>query len=160
MGEGERALQVRQRSARLPLSRLRQAAQRLAIPVEVLDELDNVDAVITLKSYYHSRPKLLVEAEENGIPLYVLRSNTVAQMQNCLAGILELSDDGEEGTLSQALRETQEAVHKVIGGAHMVELSPQNAQIRRQQHELVHSFDLISHSRGKEPRRRVRIYRE
>jgi stage III sporulation protein SpoIIIAA len=144
----------------LTRTRLRQAAQRLAIPVEVLDELDNVDAVITLKSYYHSRPKLLVEAEENGIPVYVLRSNTVAQMQNCLAGILELSDDGEEDTLSQALRETQEAVRKVIGGAHMVELSPQNSQIRRQQHELVHSFDLISHSRGKEPRRRVRIYRE
>ena len=144
----------------LTRTRLRQAAQRIALPVEVLEELDNVDAVITLKNYYHSRPKLLVEAEENGIPVYVLRSNTVAQMQNCLAGILELSEGEEDDTLSQALRETQEAIHKVIGGAHMIELSPQSAQIRRQQHELVHSFDLISHSRGKEPRRRVRIYRE
>ena len=144
----------------LTRTRLRQAAQRLAIPVEVVEELDNVDAVITLKSYYHSRPRMLVEAEESGIPVYVLRSNTVTQMQNCLAGILELSDNGVEDTLSQALRETQEAVRRVIAGAHMVELSPQNAQIRRQQHELVHSFDLISHSRGKEPRRRVRIYRE
>jgi hypothetical protein len=139
-------------------NRLDQAARKLGIRVDLLEELEDADAVITLTNYYRNRPRLLVEAEETGIPIYVLRSNTVTQMQNCLAGIADLTED--QDTLAQAMRETQEAIRKVMGGAHMIELSPQNAYIRRQQHQLIHSYDLISHSRGKEPRRRVRIYRQ
>ncbi len=142
----------------LARNRLHQAAQRLDVPIQVLDDLEDADAVITLKNYYRNRPRLLVEAEDEGIPIYVLRSNTVTQMENCLAGIYELREDDD--TLSQAMRETQEAIRKVAAGARMIELSPQNAYVRRRQHQLAQSYDLISHSRGKEPHRRVRIYRE
>jgi predicted RNA-binding protein Jag len=41
-----------------------------------------------------------------------------------------------------------------------VELSPQNAYIRRLQHQLAQKYSLLSRSRGREPLRRVRIYRE
>ena len=75
-----------------------------------------------------------------------------------LAGLFDL--DEHEDKLARALRETQEAIQSVVTGTRMIELAPQNAYIRRRQHELARSFDLISHSRGKEPRRRVRIYRE
>jgi stage III sporulation protein SpoIIIAA len=139
-------------------NRLRQSAQELIVPIEILDELDKADVVLTLKSHYRNRPRLLVDAEDRGIPIYVLRSNTVTQIQNFLAGLFDLEKD--EDSLSRALRETQEAIRDVIAGTKMVELTPQNAYIRRRQHELARSFNLISHSRGKEPRRRVRIYRE
>jgi len=139
-------------------NRLRQAAQELIVPIEILDELDKADVVLTLKSHYRNRPRLLVDAEDQGIPIYVLRSNTLTQIENFLAGLFDLEKD--EDNLSRALRETQEAIRDVIAGTKMVELSPQNAYIRRRQHELARSFNLISHSRGKEPRRRVRIYRE
>lgn len=139
-------------------NRLRQAAQELIVPIEILDELDKADVVLTLKSHYRNRPRLLVDAEDQGIPIYVLRSNTLTQIEDFLAGLFDLEKD--EDNLSRALRETQEAIRDVIAGTKMVELSPQNAYIRRRQHELARSFNLISHSRGKEPRRRVRIYRE
>jgi stage III sporulation protein SpoIIIAA len=139
-------------------NRLRQVAQELIVPIEILDELDKADVVLTLKSHYRNRPRLLVDAEDHGIPIYVLRSNTMTQIQNFLAGLFDLEKD--EDSLSRALRETQEAIRDVIAGTRMVELTPQNAYIRRRQHELARSFNLISHSRGKEPRRRVRIYRE
>jgi hypothetical protein len=139
-------------------NRLRQAAQELVVPIQILDDLEGADAVITLKSYYRSRPRLLMEAEDEGIPVYVLRSNTLMQIQNLLAGIFDLDDS--EDRLSRALRETQDAIRRVNAGTKMVELTPQNAYIRRQQHEMARSFRLISHSRGKEPHRRVRIYRE
>lgn len=139
-------------------NRLRQSAQELIVPIEILDELDKADVVLTLKSHYRNRPRLLVDAEERGIPIYVLRSNTMTQIENFLAGLFDLEKD--EDSLSRALRETQEAIRDVIAGTKMVELTPQNAYIRRRQHELARSFNLISHSRGKEPRRRVRIYRE
>jgi stage III sporulation protein SpoIIIAA len=139
-------------------NRLRQAAQELVVPIEILDDLEEAEAVLTLKTHYRNRPRLLVEAEDEGVPIYVLRSNTLTQIQNFLAGHFELS--GSEDRLSRALRETQDAIRRISTGARMVELSPQNAYIRRQQHQLARSHNLISHSRGKEPRRRVRIYRE
>jgi hypothetical protein len=142
----------------LTRNRLQQAAQRLDIPVQILDGLEGAEAVVTLTSYYRNRPRLLVEAEEDGIPIYVLRSNTVTQMENCLAGLYDLHADDD--SMGQALRETQEAIRKVIAGTRMIELTPQNAYIRRKQHQMAQSYDLISHSRGKEPHRRVRIYRE
>jgi hypothetical protein len=142
----------------LTRNRLQQAAQQLDIPVQVLDSLESAEAVVTLTNYYRNRPRLLVEAEEDGIPIYVLRSNTVTQMENCLAGLYDLRLDDD--SMGQALRETQEAIRKVIAGTRMIELAPQNAYIRRKQHQMAQSYDLISHSRGKEPHRRVRIYRE
>jgi predicted RNA-binding protein Jag len=39
-----------------------------------------------------------------------------------------------------------------------VELAPQNAYIRRLQHQLVEQSELVARSTGKEPRRRLRIY--
>jgi hypothetical protein len=139
-------------------NRLRQAAQEMIVPIEILDDMEGANAVLTLKNHYRNRPRILVDAEDGGIPIYVLRSNTLTQIQNFLAGLFDL-DEGDD-RLSRALRETQQAIHQVIAGARMVELSPQNAYIRRRQHEMARSFNLISHSRGKEPRRRVRIYRE
>jgi len=138
-------------------NRLQQAVQKLALPVTIADDLQQVDAVITLKSYYRDRPKTLVMAEDAGIPIYVLRANTVLQIEHCLADLFDLVGEDE---LSRAVRETQQAIHKVIAGAKMVELSPQNASIRRQQHQMAREYQLVSQSRGKEPYRRVRIYRE
>ena len=39
-----------------------------------------------------------------------------------------------------------------------VELSPQNAYIRRLQHQMAERANLVSRSRGREPFRRVRLY--
>jgi predicted RNA-binding protein Jag len=46
----------------------------------------------------------------------------------------------------------------VLSGAHSVELAPQNAYVRRQQHERIRAANLFSRSLGKEPKRRVRVY--
>ncbi|RLC72085.1 MAG: AAA family ATPase [Chloroflexi bacterium] len=140
-------------------NRLEQAAKHLRVPLAVVEELDEAEVVITLKNYYRRRPRLLSEAEERGVPIYVLRSNTVNQMESCLADIYDLKP-ADLDPFARAVRETEEAIQKVMSGARVVELSPQKAYIRRVQHEMVRAANLVSHSRGKEPRRRVRIYRE
>jgi stage III sporulation protein SpoIIIAA len=140
-------------------NRLRQAANGLHLPVQLVDNVQQSDALMTLKSFYRKRPQPVIEAERLGIPVYVLRSNTLTQMESSLADIFALSPE-ETDTFSAAMRETQEAIRKVMTGARSVELSPQVAGIRRYQHELARSFNLISHSRGRDPQRRVRIYRE
>lgn len=58
------------------------------------------------------------------------------------------------------MREAQSAIHDILRGSRrMVELRPQNAYVRRQQHELARAANLVSQSSGQEPQRRVRIYR-
>jgi stage III sporulation protein SpoIIIAA len=140
-------------------SRLRQAARALSLPVEMVEEVHQADALMTLKSYYRKRPQPITDAERQGIPVFVLRSNTVTQMQSSLADIFALSAE-EMDPFAVAMRETQDAIRKVLAGSRSIELAPQRANIRRFQHEMARKFNLISHSRGREPQRRVRIYRE
>ncbi|MEA3344791.1 MAG: R3H domain-containing nucleic acid-binding protein [Chloroflexota bacterium] len=140
--------------------RLRQAAKHLKVPVLITDDLGQADLVLTLKGQYRKRPRPIAQAERQGIPLYVLRSNTRKQMESCLADIFELSGSAPEADLRTAMTETQEAIRRVLAGTHMVELRPQNSYIRRLQHQMAHESKLVSHSRGEGPNRRVRIYRK
>lgn len=140
-------------------NRLRQAARSLYLPVQLVDNVHKADVLMTLKSFYRKRPQPITEAERLGVPVYVLRSNTATQMEASLADIFALSPE-ETDTFSSAMRETKEAIRRVLTGARSVELAPQAANIRRRQHELARRFNLISHSRGRDPQRRVRIYRE
>lgn len=115
--------------------------------------------MITLKNYYRKRPQPIIEAEDRSIPVYVLRSNTVRQMEVLLADIFALKVASVD-PFGLAMEETRQAVEKVLAGAPVVELSPQPSQVRRQQHRLAREAKLISHSYGREPNRRVRVYRE
>jgi stage III sporulation protein SpoIIIAA len=140
-------------------NRLEQAAARLKLPVTITEDVGEADIVMTVKNYYRRRPKLISDAERRNTPIYVLRANTLAQMENCLADIFDLTPE-ETDPYSLAMQETQHAIQHVLSGARSVDLSPQNAFIRRQQHEMVRESNLVSHSYGKEPARRVRVYRE
>lgn len=140
-------------------NRLRQAARTLRLPMTIVDDLDDADVLMTLKSYYRKHPQPITTAERMGKPVYVLRSNTTLQIESCLADIFSL-DPEETDRISIARRETQEAIQKVITGTRSIQLSPQSPSVRREQHEMVRQANLVSHSSGKEPYRRVRIYRE
>jgi len=136
--------------------RLQQVAKGLKVPITIVDDLADAEAILTLKNYYRKRPHNISEAERKGIPIYVLRSNTVTQMESCLADIFGIRVDVDP--LAVAAEEAQRAVEKILAGARSAELSPQNSYIRRYQHQMARQANLLSRSRGKEPRRRVRIY--
>ena len=140
-------------------NRLERAARRMHVPVYLVNDLGQAGVLITTKGFYRKRPRLVVDAERQGLPIYVLRANTVAQMEAALSDIFDLETVPPD-PLRRALQEAEEAIRQVLGGIPEVELSPQNAYIRRRQHELARAANLASESLGKEPRRRVRIYRE
>jgi hypothetical protein len=135
---------------------LDRASEELDLPVEVVKRLGQADIMLTLKSYYRKRPRVIVDAERRGIPVYVLRSNTLRQIKSSLAEVFGVEKRVDPFAL--ALQETQEAIREVLAGARSVELSPQKSYIRRKQHEMAREANLVSRSRGKEPRRRVKIY--
>jgi stage III sporulation protein SpoIIIAA len=141
-------------------NRLRTAASTLKVPIQIVDNLNAADAVMTIKNYYRQQPAPILEAERRNIPIYILRSNTVMQMEQCLIDIFHIPSDPVD-VFDEAMRETQEGIQRVLNGAtEDIELSPQSATIRSQQHELARAANLISHSYGREPYRRVRIFRK
>jgi hypothetical protein len=134
--------------------RLEQAVRDLQLPVVIARDVDEADVVMTLRNEYKQKTPLLREAEERALPIYVLKSNTVPQMQSSLTSIFSLEIDPREA----ALRETEDAIGMVISLSEAVELAPQNAYIRRLQHQMAERANLVSRSRGREPFRRVRLY--
>jgi stage III sporulation protein SpoIIIAA len=141
-------------------NRLDRAVRHMRVPVHLVNNLGEADVVVTAKNYYRKRPHLVVDAERKGLPIYVLRANTIAQMEACLNDIFNLDASESSDPLRWALREAEEAIRQVQGGVPEVELAPQNAYIRRRQHEQVRAANLASESRGKEPHRRVLVYQE
>lgn len=139
-------------------NRLQQGARRLHVPLQVVDDLGGADAVVTLKQYYRRRPRLIVDAERRGMPIYVLRANTVSQMENFLIDIFKLEVNPLD-PFGEALRETEDAITIVQSGAEYVDLAPQESNIRKQQHDLARQANLASKSFGIEPGRHVRILR-
>jgi R3H domain len=109
---------------------------------------------MTIRSEYRQKTPLVREAEERNMPIYVLKTNTIPQMQSSLTSIFALEVDPREA----ALRETEEAIGVVRQRAQPIELSPQNAYVRRLQHQMAERANLVSRSRGREPYRRVRLY--
>jgi stage III sporulation protein SpoIIIAA len=134
--------------------RLEQAVRDLELPVVVARDADEADVAMTLRSEYRQKPPALREAEDRGLPIYVLKANTIAQMQASLTSIFSLEVDPRE----VALRETEDAIGLVMKRQEPVELAPQNAYIRRLQHQMAERANLVSRSRGREPYRRVRLY--
>jgi len=134
--------------------RLEQAVRELQLPVIVARDIDEADVVMTLRSEYRQKTGALRDAEARAIPIYVLKTNTIVQMQASLTSVFALEVDPREA----ALRETEEAIGVVMRDAEAVELSPQNAYVRRLQHQMAERANLVSRSRGREPYRRVRLY--
>src|ERR1700730_12014334 len=134
---------------------LEQAITELKVPIRVQNHIEEADLIVTLKNYYRRKDSPLKEAEAGGIPIQVLKSNTITQIKNALSRVYQL--DTPDPTES-ALQETLEGISRAKATNSMVELSPQNAYVRRLQHQLVERHELTARSTGKEPNRRLRIY--
>jgi stage III sporulation protein SpoIIIAA len=138
--------------------RLEQAIRQTGSPATVSEHLGDADLVLTLRTFYRRKPQALREAEARGLSIFVLKNNTISQMEQSL--IAMQGDQERFDPVAAALQEAEKAISEVMASDREVELSPQNAYIRRLQHQLAQKYSLASRSRGREPLRRVRIYRE
>ncbi|HZP25846.1 MAG TPA: AAA family ATPase, partial [Dehalococcoidia bacterium] len=126
-------------------SRLEQALRETRFPGSIVDNLRDADAIVTLRSYYRRKPQTLRDAEEHGVPVYVIKSNTVVQLEQALLSMR--SERGGDPVLG-ALREAEDAIGQVLNEEAPADLSPQNAYIRRLQHTLAQRYNLASRSLG------------
>ncbi|HEX6269980.1 MAG TPA: R3H domain-containing nucleic acid-binding protein [Anaerolineales bacterium] len=142
-------------------NRLMQAVKRLGVPAVIVKDAGEANALVTLRTYYRDRQQTIVDAEHRGLPIYVLRANTVSQMEQFLTDLFNLSQEQfSSGDMDSVKEQTQQAISAVLNGERWVDLPPGPSLVRRLQHEMARNAELVSHSYGKEPRRHVRIFRE
>jgi stage III sporulation protein SpoIIIAA len=142
-------------------NRLMQAAKRVGVPAVVVTDVNEADVLVTLRTYYRNREATVIEAESRGMPIYVLRANTVAQVEQFLGDLYNLTDhQAPRDSMEDVRDETKNAISAVLNGERWVDLPPGPSLVRRLQHEMARNAELVSHSYGKEPRRHVRIFRE
>jgi predicted RNA-binding protein Jag len=89
------------------------------------------------------------------VPIHIIKSNTATQVREALARVYEVERTDE--VTQKALSEAMDGIRRVKATGRPVELSPQNAYLRRLQHQVVAEHELTAKSAGKEPARRLRI---
>lgn len=142
-------------------NRLNQAARRLNVPLELTDDFGEAQAIVTLKTHYRRRPRLVVDGEKRGLAIYVLRANTVTQMENFLLDMFKLNGrKAEADPFGEAMLEAERAINRIRAGEDQVDLSPQASHIRKEQHQMARQAHMQSVSQGNEPRRYVTIFRD
>ena len=138
---------------------------------EIVSELRRANVLLTTKNHYRRGSQLVRVAEDNSVPVYVLRKNTVPQVGEFLTSMardqgIELpppsgrhKEEANAEAEAAARAEAEEAARRVLSGEFSVQLEPQRPYIRRLQHMLAEEFNLASTSRGRDPQRGVLIYR-
>ncbi len=137
--------------------RLDQAIRTMQAPVEVVDDIRDADALMTLRSYYRRKPAAVREAEERSLPIYVIKANTGYQMEQALLQFRGGNRSIRQDLMTEVYKEAEDAIARVIEEGRPVELEPANSYVRRIQHELAGRYNLESKSTGKEPQRRVTV---
>jgi predicted RNA-binding protein Jag len=136
--------------------KLERAIRDLGVPARLVNHINEADLVLTVKAQERRQPQRIRDAQERGVRLEVVRSNTVKQMEAFLRKEFGLADFPEGSEV--ALQEVEDAVDSVLEVGRPVELSPQESYVRRLQHEFIERAGLVSESKGREPFRRVVIY--
>jgi hypothetical protein len=137
-------------------NRLERAIRELHVPGYISKELGEANAVIALKAHERKNVTILQDARRRGLPLYVIKSNTYAQIAGVIRDIFRLGESDQEVT---AIKDAEQAISRVLETGEPQELTPQTSYVRRLQHQLAEKYELTSESIGTEPYRRVRIFK-
>ena len=164
-------------------SQLERVIRTLRVPAIVTKNVDDADVVLVLRSYAKNGASVIDQAQEKGVPVYVVKANTIPQIQKSMREVMQLDSGGGRGALtgpltlpdkdepqefqfpdklseeeSEAIEEVQEAIETVLRRSEPAELNARNPKIRKIQHMMVERYNLRSESYGEEPNRRLRIF--
>ncbi len=139
-------------------AKLERAIRKFRAPALIVEDLDGADLVLTLKAQERRQPRRLREAQARGIPVAIVKSNTIVQIENTLRAALDLGQPADIGAADEAaIDEAEAAIDEVLDLGEPVELAPRNPYLRRLQHQIVERHGLASESKGEGHYRRVVI---
>ncbi|MGN0017504.1 MAG: R3H domain-containing nucleic acid-binding protein [Candidatus Gastranaerophilaceae bacterium] len=136
--------------------------EKLDLNAEITKNIDDADLVIAHKNFAKGGAKILSTANNYRLQIFYVKTNSMAQIQKVVKEALDIRESsqtlqGYYDDAEKALDEAKMAIDKILAGARNIELSPQNQQIRRLQHELVEQHNLESESIGEGSERHLKI---
>ncbi|MBT4072113.1 MAG: AAA family ATPase [Chloroflexi bacterium] len=148
----------------VPRTNLQEAVNRLNAPVDVVDTPEEADMFLTTKSHYSRRPTAVRNAEDEGLPVYVLRKATGEQIKQFVERFEPKKREETPGrrpsnVVRSALNEAEKASQRVLAGEDRIDLDPQPSFIRRLQHGVGGRYNIGSSSTGQDPYRHVVLRR-
>lgn len=140
-------------------TRLERAIRERRASAIVVTDLNDADAVMTIRSTYQNRPKKIREAAGRSLPTVVVKSNTFSQISQALDDIMRAVRTGVKIPVNDevAMEEVLQAIETVMQTGKPFELAPQPATVRKVQHQIAEARHIASESVGNEPNRRIRI---
>jgi hypothetical protein len=143
-------------------SRFDQVIRSMNAPITLVADINKAEMLVTTKNYHRRGTQALKSAEKMGKPVFVLRKNTVHQIEQFVKAVTK-NDTGpmiSESEKSLALLEAEQASQRISNGEPKILLRAQNSFVRRLQHQIATEYGLESISEGKEPRRSVLIHND
>jgi hypothetical protein len=161
----------------VPVQLLEAAARSRQLPVEVVEEPEQAEAVLSLPGELGRDPERRRRARTLGLPILVIKSDSLHQLQRALARLVErrgtAEGEGAAGDVAApdplagarlddahaAMEECRLAVEQVVlPEGRPVELLPRSERVRRMQAELVSRYRLRSAVFGRGLQQRLRVF--
>jgi hypothetical protein len=153
---------------------LEAAARSRQLPVRVVETVEQADAVLSLRGHLGREPELRRSAQALGLPILVIKSDNLHQLERAMERLLERrhAGDGELPPAEDAsaapprlddahaaMEECRLAVEQVVlPQGRPVELLPRSERVRQMQAELVSRYRLRSAVFGRGLQQRLRVF--
>jgi len=147
---------------------LEEAARSRSLALEVVEAPEGADLLLSLRGHLGREPALRRRAQDLGLPILVIKSESLHQLQRALERVsgrrpsATAAATGAGSGLDDAhaaLEECRLAVEQVVlTQARPVELLPRSESVRRMQAELVNHYRLRSAVFGRGQQQRLRVF--
>ncbi|MEY2645597.1 MAG: hypothetical protein RLZZ611_2246 [Cyanobacteriota bacterium] len=153
---------------------LEQAIRSRRLPVQLIEAVEEAEAVLAVRQQLGHTPDLRRRAQAAGVPILVIKADTLPQIQRGLERLLQRRSGGGETTTPiadatapdshaddtlAALEECRLAVEQlVLPQGRPVELLPRSEAVRRMQAELAAHYRLETAVFGSGRMQRLRIF--
>jgi len=148
---------------------LEQAIRSRRLPVQCVESVEEADVVLALRQQLGQHPELRRRAQQAGVPILVIKADTLPQVQRGLERLLQRREPAEAPEAEPArsgpdddlaaLEECRLAVEQlVLAKGQPVELLPRSERVRRLQAELAAHYQLASAEFGSGRQQRLRIF--
>lgn len=145
---------------------LEEAARSRSLDLEVVEAPEGADLLLSLRGQLGREPSLRRRAQAQGLPILVIKSESLHQLQRALERVSERRPSGSVGggvsgldDAHAALEECRLAVEQVVlPQGRPVELLPRSETVRRMQAELVTHYRLRSAVFGRGQQQRLRVF--
>ena len=170
--ESPRELKLQVVCCGLSQQRLEEAVRCHGWPVSAVDDLACADVLLSVRRGLGRQPELRRQAREAGVPILVIKSDSLAQVERALERLLNRQPlprkdqeaersfvHPDRGDALAALEECRLAVEQIVmPQGRPVELLPRDENVLQMQADLVARYSLQSDVYGSSDQRRLRVF--